>query len=279
VDERVAVVIPARNEENLIGKTLAALFAQYTRPSKVVVVNDGSTDRTTEVASAAGAEVIAMKDRGYSAQGSPVFARVVNCGLDRLKESGYAENDDYIMILGADHILPPNYVTCVLDMMAIEKEIVVCSGQISGEESVIPRGSGRIVSADFWNKIGLRYPENYGFETYLLIKAQQLGYKVKVMDELMTTTQRKTRRSYKSDVYISYGKSLKALGYNRLYSAARIGRISLHSPRGAFNMLKGYINKDIETYEPELRSYLRSAQYERIKRYVTKPVRALSEAT
>jgi glycosyltransferase involved in cell wall biosynthesis len=278
VSQRVTVVIPARNEEHFIDKTLAALSKQYTRPDKIVVVNDGSQDGTADTASSAGVEVISIIDRGYNAQGKPVLASVINYGLEQLQKYGYRGNNDYVMILGADHILPPNYIISIIDIMTAERDLAVCSGQIYGERSRVPRGSGRIIRADFWNRIGFRYPENYGFETYLLIKAQQLGYRTKVLNNLMTTTQRKTGRNYKKSAYISYGKSLKALGYNRLYSAARMGLVSLQNPLAAFYMLRGYMSHDFQIYEPELRSFLGSIQRERIKYYVMNPTRAFSEA-
>lgn len=279
MNQRVAVVIPARNEENLIGRTLAALFDQHSRPSKVIVVNDGSTDKTAQVATAAGAEVVDMPDRGYNVHGTPVLAGVINRGLQRLEERGYGgQNDDYILILGADHILPSHYLTTVLDAMAEDKKLVLCSGVIEGERSIVPRGSGRVVRADFWKIVGFRYPENYGFETYLVLKAQQQGFNVKVLNNLVTTTLRKTGRNYKKSVYISYGKSLKALGYSKLYSAARIGLISIKNPKGGYYMFKGYLSSDVKTYDPELRSFLSSIQHQRIKRYVTNPIKAISEA-
>lgn len=278
MSQRVAAVIPARNEENFIDKTLAALFDQHTRPGKVIVVNDGSTDRTADVASAAGAEVVDMPDRGYNVQGMPVLAGVINRGLQRLQARGYGNADDYVLILGADHILPPNYITAVLDAMAADRKLALCSGVIAGERSIVPRGSGRVVKADFWQSVGFCYPENYGFETYLVLKAQQQGYSVKVLKDLVTRTLRKTGRNYKKSVYVSYGKSLKALGYSRLYSAARIGLISIKNPKGGFYMFKGYLSDDVQTYDPELRSFLSSIQHKRIKRYVTNPVRALTEA-
>jgi glycosyltransferase involved in cell wall biosynthesis len=278
VNQRVAAVIPARNEENFIGRTLAALFGQHIQPNTVIVVNDGSTDRTAEVASAAGAEVVSMPDRGYNVLGTPVLAGVINRGLARLQERGYGNERDYVLILGADHILPPEYITAVLDAMAKDRKLVLCSGMIEGERSIVPRGSGRVVRADFWQSIGFRYPENYGFETYLVLKAQQQGYSVKVLKDLATQTLRKTGRNYKKSVYVSYGKSLKALGYSKIYSAARIGLISVKNPKGGFYMFKGYLSNDVQAYDPELRSFLSNIQHKRIKRYVTNPIKALSEA-
>ena len=55
----MAVVIPARNEAGSITAAVAALVAQARPEDEVVVVDDHSTDGTAELASAAGARVVA----------------------------------------------------------------------------------------------------------------------------------------------------------------------------------------------------------------------------
>jgi hopene-associated glycosyltransferase HpnB len=52
-EKSVCVIIPARNEEAVIGQAVTSL-----RPWPVIVVDDHSSDRTAEVAAQAGAEVI-----------------------------------------------------------------------------------------------------------------------------------------------------------------------------------------------------------------------------
>jgi glycosyltransferase involved in cell wall biosynthesis len=275
VDEiRVAAVIPARNEEKFIDKTLDALRRQYRVPNHVLVIDDGSADSTAEIARGLGAEVIQLEDRGYNVVGTPVLARVINKGLEAIETRGIGSSpNDYVLILGADHILPPEYITTLLNFMESDRKIAISSGQIRGEKSIVPRGSGRMVRADLWKDFGLRYPENYGFETFLIVKAQQQGYKVSVLNGLLTETQRKTGKLYSKNAFISYGKSLKALGYSRLYSAARIGAMSIHHPRGGIYMMRGYFSTDVESYDPLLRSYLSSIQHKRIKRFVRNPAK------
>ena len=46
-----SVVVPAYNREQLIGATLDAIFGQYFAPAEVIVVDDGSSDRTAAIAS------------------------------------------------------------------------------------------------------------------------------------------------------------------------------------------------------------------------------------
>lgn len=266
VKSRVATIIPARNEEQFIGETLTALLNQDIDDNYIIVINDGSEDKTKEVVdSFPNIELINIENRGFDAQGTPILARVINQGLEKLvPEVSY----DYIMILGSDHILPSNYIRKIVDHLDHNRDIAICSGQIKGEKSKVPRGSGRIVRSDFWKSIGLQYPLKFGFETYLLIKAQQLGYRIDVLNDLISLTSRPTRKSYKKETYISYGKSLRALGYIQLYSAGRIGLISLKNPKGAFYMLQGYTSSDIEFYEEDFRSFLRYIQYGRLKQYI-----------
>lgn len=61
---RVAVIIPALNEESAIGNVLRAIPAWV---SQIIVVDNGSTDRTSAVARAAGAQVVQESRRGYGA--------------------------------------------------------------------------------------------------------------------------------------------------------------------------------------------------------------------
>ena len=59
----IDVIIPAFNEEASIGKVLADIPGDLVR--RVVVVDNGSTDRTAETAAAAGAVVVHEPVRGY----------------------------------------------------------------------------------------------------------------------------------------------------------------------------------------------------------------------
>ena len=59
-------VIPAHNRAELIGRAIASAWGQSEPPVAVVVVDDGSTDTTGQVARAAGAQVIEIAEPGGS---------------------------------------------------------------------------------------------------------------------------------------------------------------------------------------------------------------------
>lgn len=61
----VAAIIPALNEEGAIGQVVAGIPRDLV--DTIVVVDNGSSDRTAERARAAGAIVVAQPERGYGA--------------------------------------------------------------------------------------------------------------------------------------------------------------------------------------------------------------------
>src|ERR1700722_11046952 len=54
---KVSVVIPNYNRETLIGETISNLLAQTLPPYEIVVVDDGSTDKSVEVIRSFGSKV------------------------------------------------------------------------------------------------------------------------------------------------------------------------------------------------------------------------------
>lgn len=63
MSDRLCVLVAARDEEERIGQTVDALLALFPGAA-IVVADDGSRDRTAEVAEAAGARVITLGRRG-----------------------------------------------------------------------------------------------------------------------------------------------------------------------------------------------------------------------
>ena len=243
----IGVVVNARDEEKTIGKCLESLKKQTVRLF-LVVVNDGSLDATGEVASRYADVVVDLPRHEESWAGKPELAKVINAGLDVLKKEDLA----YVMISGADAVYPSNYVGELVSRME-NRGVVLASGVAEGEvsRSWSPRGCGRVIDAEWFRSVGFKYPENYGFEVYLVYKALSQGKKVTIFQDLKFRLLRETRLS-KQKLYL-WGKGMKALNYNVLYALGRASLYSVKSPRNGLELLKGYFSnvkkyKDIENF-------------------------------
>jgi glycosyltransferase involved in cell wall biosynthesis len=88
----VSVVMPAFEEEAFIAEALQSVLAQSYRPVELIVVDDGSGDRTAEIAAAHQARVLRRHHRG------PAAAR--NAGLE-------VARGEYWTIFDADDVMAP----------------------------------------------------------------------------------------------------------------------------------------------------------------------------
>lgn len=259
INPNVAVIIPARNEEEFIGKILENLKLQSLTPHRIILINDGSTDKTREIAQNYNLEII-DREKTKEKYTKKDFAKTLNSGLEALEDE---DNCDYIMILDADHIIPKDYIKTIVKKMEEDKNLVIASGVISGEYSFEPRHSGRITNFNFWKNIGLRYPINFGYEAYVILKARSMGYQVKIFEDVKSSTLRPSGWYRKSNpkTFYNWGVAMKALGYTFPYALIRSILFLKKSPKGAFYLFRGYISRNVNYYEKELRDYVRKNQY------------------
>src|SRR5579862_5997615 len=102
------LITPARNEAEYIGLTIQSMLAQTLRPLRWVIVNDGSTDQTEEIARAAAfgndwIEIVRMPERSERHFAGKVGA--FHAGYARLKglEFDVVGNLDADVSFGPDH--------------------------------------------------------------------------------------------------------------------------------------------------------------------------------
>lgn len=118
---RTAVVIPALDEEASIGRVLGDIPAPFRE--RMLVVDNGSRDRTAGVAREAGATVVAEPERGYGAA----------ClrGLDALR----ADPPDVVVFLDGDYSdLPGEMTELVAPIRAGTAELVIGSRVLGRHE-------------------------------------------------------------------------------------------------------------------------------------------------
>src|SRR5262249_55401560 len=94
----VSILIPAYNAENLIGYTLQSAVSQTWPHKEIIVIDDGSTDRTLEIA------------RGFASRNVKVVS-IPNGGQSAAVNHAYKLcQGDYIQELDADDLLSPDKI-------------------------------------------------------------------------------------------------------------------------------------------------------------------------
>ena len=78
----VAVLVPAHDEQALIGATIRSILPQLEAGDRLIVVADNCTDGTARIASAAGATVVERTDPDRRGKGYALA-----CGIDALSDS------------------------------------------------------------------------------------------------------------------------------------------------------------------------------------------------
>lgn len=110
----VSIVIPVYNEENYLKACLDAIDAQTTKPLEVLVVDNNSTDRSSEIAK----KYLFVTMLHEKRQGQ-VYAQAT--GFE-------AASSAIIARLDGDTILPPNWVADVLHRFDNENDLVALTG-------------------------------------------------------------------------------------------------------------------------------------------------------
>ena len=186
----IDVVIPALNEEASLPLVLAGIPRPPVR--RVVVADNGSTDRTAEVAADGGAVVVAAERRGY---GSACLA-----ALDHLRRN---DPPDVVVFLDADYSDHPEELPQVVaPILAGEADVAIGSRMLGRRErgALLPQArAGNLVAcllirllyghrytdlgpfrAARWEaleRVGMSDP-NFGWTAELQVKALRAGLTV-----------------------------------------------------------------------------------------------------
>lgn len=143
---RVSVVLPALDEEATVGPIVAAILPFTLGPDplvdELVVVDSGSTDRTIEVATAAGARVVRRTDVVPDLEPFPGKGEVLWRALA-------ATTGDVICYIDSDLIdFDPGFVPALIGPLLVEEGVHLVKGfyrrPLRLETSEVDTGGGRV---------------------------------------------------------------------------------------------------------------------------------------
>jgi biofilm PGA synthesis N-glycosyltransferase PgaC len=253
------VISPVKDEAERIEKTLQSVLAQTLRPSRWIIVDDGSQDQTPEIVKryAAGQTWIHLhrmhRDGGRNLGSAEI--RAFNAGYQLVKD----EEFDFIVKLDGDLELPADYFARLIAKFSQEEKLGIASGiylENNGDKwAPVPfpvyhaAGASKMVRASCFRDIGgfALFP---GWDTADEIKAQARGWKTCHFPEIKFRHLRNegTANGHFS-TNILHGRVYYATGGGILFFALKcLHRSLFHRPRilGGFAMLWGYLEPAIK---------------------------------
>jgi glycosyltransferase involved in cell wall biosynthesis len=131
---KYVIVMPAYNEEAFIGQALSSVAGQELLPQQLIVVNDGSSDRTGEIIESFARQYpwikqVVNEKKEKRAPGSKVI-RAFYLGFREI-EAEY----EFVVKLDADLSLPPAYFQTIADMFACNPKLGMAGGSLLVEQN------------------------------------------------------------------------------------------------------------------------------------------------
>jgi glycosyltransferase involved in cell wall biosynthesis len=246
------LVTPARNEEAHIERTLACVTSQTLPPTKWLIVDDGSTDSTAQVASDWAErfdyiQLVRRADRGHDAVGGGVV-EAFNVGLSRLPDF----NLPYLGKVDADIEIEADYFERLIERFEQSTNAGIMSGQnyLRVGDKLLPErhqrfhpvGGARLYRYECFQRIHGLVPVP-GWDTLDVIRARMHGYHTEVFDDLKVIHRRPmgSRNELRGGVQ-RLGRISHLLGYHPIYFALRVLGYAFRRPFlfRAWWLLKGY---------------------------------------
>jgi glycosyltransferase involved in cell wall biosynthesis len=281
---RYAVVTPARNEEEYIERTIRSVVSQTAPPMRYVIVSDGSTDKTDEIAQRYADEYdfITFLRPDTSQAGAKNFGskvRAFNAGLKLLSDVDY----NLVGNLDADVSFPPDYFANLLAKFDADPQLGLSGGAVLElvDEKPTERGASlnsvsgavQLFRRECFEEIGgYLQLDRGGIDAAAEIMARMHGWKVRHQPDLPVVANRRVMTGQGSRFGTRYNKGAmnQRLGYHPLFQIAVSLRNMATPPLvlGGLCMLAGYAHATLLGTPWQLSNdavrYLRAEQLSRL---------------
>ena len=230
------IIIPAYNEEQFIALTIQSLVEQTVLPSKLVIVNDNSTDKTAEIVMAFAKEYpfISLVNKTSDAihlPGSKVI-NAFNKGLESVDD-----NYDFIVKADADLIFPLNYCETLIKHFKSDERIGMVGGfcyiekngdwileNLTDKDHI--RGALKAYRKETFQQIGGLKPA-MGWDTVDELLCKFYNWKVVTDESLHVKHLKPTGANYNKTARYKQGEAFYTLGYGFWITSIASAKLAL----------------------------------------------------
>jgi len=258
---KISIITPTHNEEENIGKCLQSLVKQSFKPQQIIVVDDGSTDKTLKVVSDYADERFQIVTRPRHKKGDIHRVPYVLREGSRLLD----DNFDFVAILDADTVLEKDYYLKLTKALKVQANMGIAGGKLCNQPDtglilgLLPYvyGCNRVYTRECWMKLneGKVMKPVPSWDTYHNVYARMLGFNPKRVESAVSWSLRPTRTTPPFlKGYVSY-----QLGYPMWYLFGRAARNL--SPAMSAGYLKALVSGEKQY---PTKQFVRQMQVERV---------------
>jgi glycosyltransferase involved in cell wall biosynthesis len=277
---RILVITPAKNESAYIAGLIDSMLNQRLRPTKWIIVDDGSTDGMTEIVQQAAEandfiELVQKNNHGEERTGGSKVVRAFNTGYEKFKHIEH----DVVVKLDGDLTLPTDYFECIVQAFNENPELGLCGGYC-----VVPDGSDWIREAnaphhvrgalkayrkDCFDSIG-GLTETWNWDGIDTMQIMHAGWHIRVIEKEVKH-HRPTSAAYDpiSHAFKSGREAYRTgndLGITLIRSILKLK--SGPAPQCTLKYLQGYlkaaISREPKVVDRELQTFIRRFAYKRV---------------
>ena len=275
------IIIPAYNEEAFMALTLQSLVEQTLLPSKIVVVNDNSTDSTAEIVTSFSEKfpfitLVNKKSDAIHLPGSKVIQAFQE------GEKHIDDNYDIIVKVDADLIFPNNYFETIIKHFQSDSKIGMAGGfcyitknddwileNLTDKDHI--RGALKAYRKETYKQIGGLKPA-MGWDTVDELLCKFYNWKVVTDESLHVKHLKPTGASYNKAARYKQGEAFYSLGYGFFITA--IASLKLASRKGKPFLFIDYIMGFWKAKSSGKQLFVTSEQAKWIRNYRWKKMKA-----
>lgn len=274
------IVIPAHNEEAFMALTLQSLADQTVLPTKAVIVNDNSTDKTGEIVLAFAEKhpwisLLNATSDAIHLPGSKVILAFQK-GLETLDDQY-----DIIVKADADLIFPPNYFETIINHFQSDDRIGMVGGfayiEKNGEwllENLTDkdhiRGAFKAYRKATFQQIGGLKPA-MGWDTVDELLCKFYDWKVVTDESLKVKHLKPTGANYNKTARYKQGEAFYTLGYGFFITAIASLKLAMRKDKPLLfvDYIKGFwkaksANKPLLVTEAQAK-FIRNYRWKKMK--------------
>jgi len=260
---------PVKDAIEHIGSVLESLINQSLPPSKIVIVDDGSVDGTSDVLKQYKEKYPNLIQVIRNESTTRDFARIPHL-WNKALQTGY----EYQMVAAGDVTYEKDYAKKIIEKME-ENDLVIASGDYEPFTANAPHGAGRFIKQSFFD---LAYPSGkystvLGYETEMLTRVSMNNMKYKLYNGIVFNHLDKLGHSHN---FVEWGYGMKSLGYHPIWVLGRCVSVAKTiGLKSAITMFKSYLTyksgeSNYYSYLPEdVRAFTRKEQIDKIKRILS----------